>query len=275
MIQTVQTVQTVTGFARMIGTHDATQESDLFASARWYDLSINWEARLNRELPVLQDVFGPPGDLGLLDAACGTGRHITAMVAAGYRVTGVDLSDDMLAVARKHLAEQGVTAPLIRAAFDAVPSVPHRFDGIYCLGNSLAATGSAEAARGSLAALASVLCPGGRLFVQILNFEKLRTEKPALRGPRVTIVNGVEYVSLRLFSFRGNAVEVTNVTMWKDQTWRQHAGTGSLYAISGAEMTDWCRSSGLQVDALYGNYARQPFDTASSNDLIVVATRTD
>ena len=40
--------------------------------AEWYDQSINWDARLQREIPVFVDVFGAPGDGGIIDAGCGT-----------------------------------------------------------------------------------------------------------------------------------------------------------------------------------------------------------
>ncbi len=255
--------------------------SGLFDSARWYDLGVNWEARLGREVPVLCDVFGPPGKLGLLDAACGTGRHVASMADAGYRVTGLDMSADMLAATRTHMADHDVEAPLIQAAFADIPADVGPFDGVFCLGNSLAATGSAAEAERSVAALASVLAPGGRLFVQILNFEKLRVERPRARGPRVRTEDRIEYISTRVFSFCGDAVEVISVTHWRDPSgadpaaagWRHHATAGSLYAISAAQITQWCESAGMKIDATYGSYAREPFDVGTSGDLIVLATR--
>jgi len=249
------------------------QTQDLFASARWYDLGINWEARLKREVPVLCDVFGPPGGHGLLDAACGPGRQLGAMAEAGYHMTGLDASADMLTVSRANLAERGVEATLIASPFDGIPSDTGPFDGIYCIGNSLAATGSLQAAERSLGALASALVPGGKLFVQILNFEKLRNEQPRVRGPRVRRVGETEYISARVFAFQGDAVEVTNVTFWNERGWRQYARSASLYAISRQQMTDWCEANALAVDVTYGNYNRDPFDPAASDDLIVVATR--
>ena len=108
-------------------------------------------------------------------------ENSAAMAKAGYRVTGLDMSADMVAATRTHMADHGVEAPLIQAAFADVPAAVGPFDGVFCLGNSLAATGSAAEAERSVAALASVLAPGGRLFVQILNFEKLRAQRPRAR----------------------------------------------------------------------------------------------
>jgi SAM-dependent methyltransferase len=41
-----------------------------------------------------------PGSKSLLDLGCGTGRHDLLLAGMGYEVTGVDLSEEMLAVAR-------------------------------------------------------------------------------------------------------------------------------------------------------------------------------
>jgi SAM-dependent methyltransferase len=209
----------------------------------------------------------------LLDAACGPGHQLAAMAAAGYRMTGLDVSHNMLAIAGEHLAAEGAEATLIESTFEAIGPDAGPFDGIYCVGNSLAATGSEESARASFAAMASLLAPRGRLFIQILNFQKLRGERPALRGPRVCRIDGIDYVSSRLFFFNGDAVEVTSLTIWNEGGWQQYAGSGSLYAISPEQLDRWARASGLSIDERCGSYHREPFDTSCSGDLIVLATK--
>ena len=66
---------------------------DLFTSAEWYDRTINWAARLAREIPVLIEMFGPPGEGGLLDAGCGPGHQARELATRGYRVIAADLGE--------------------------------------------------------------------------------------------------------------------------------------------------------------------------------------
>jgi SAM-dependent methyltransferase len=251
---------------------------DIFDSADWYDRGINWDARLAREVPVLVEVFGLPGDGGLLDAGCGSGRHVVALAQRGYRVVGLDASGAMLELARAHAAQADVAADFVEATYaDAARAVERfaggGFDGVFCLGNALAAVGQHDDAQRSLAALTSVLRPGGRLVVQILNFAKLRAEKPAVRGPRVQRHGDREYVSARTYAFVGEHVEVTNVTLWREGgTWRHHAHGGTLCAISRAQLAAWCADAGLRIDAEWGGYDRTAFEVEASNDLIVVAS---
>lgn len=65
----------------------------------------------------------------VLDAGCGTGRHLRGLLAAGCRVTGVDFSAGMLAVARRRAP--GV--PLARADLQrGLPFAADTFDAVLC-----------------------------------------------------------------------------------------------------------------------------------------------
>ena len=48
----------------------------------------------------------------LLDIGCGTGTMAQLLASAGYNVCGIDLSEEMLAIAHERLAEQGFDVPL-------------------------------------------------------------------------------------------------------------------------------------------------------------------
>lgn len=77
--------------------------SSFQAYARAYDLLYRGkdyagEARfIDRQLRDL----GVAGDATLLDIGCGTGAHARQLVSLGWRVTGMDLSADMIALARE------------------------------------------------------------------------------------------------------------------------------------------------------------------------------
>jgi 2-polyprenyl-3-methyl-5-hydroxy-6-metoxy-1,4-benzoquinol methylase len=47
--------------------------------------------------------------LRILDIGCGTGRHSIELTKRGYRITGVDFSESMLARARAKAAEEGLS----------------------------------------------------------------------------------------------------------------------------------------------------------------------
>lgn len=68
----------------------------------------------------------------ILDVGCGTGRHAVELAKRGYRVTGLDLSEGMLDVARRKAMEAGVEVEWVHGdATDFAVDAP--FDMAICL----------------------------------------------------------------------------------------------------------------------------------------------
>ncbi|HEY2696775.1 MAG TPA: methyltransferase domain-containing protein [Pseudonocardiaceae bacterium] len=132
-------------------------ESDSVTGYRLW--SVNYDEPGNQliamEQPAVWSLLDgrQPGDA--LDAACGTGRHTRRLVELGHRVTGVDLTPEMLAI-----AEKSVPAADFRVAdLLALPFGDESFDLVVC-GLALAHLPDLGA---GIAELGRVLRPGGRL----------------------------------------------------------------------------------------------------------------
>lgn len=239
-----------------------------------YDRRIDWQARLGREIPVLRDLLGPSGGRRVLDAGCGPGRHAVALAEAGYTVTGLDEKDDMLDAARAHADQAGQTVTWIPGRYDQIPKrAPGPFDGCICLGNALAAAGSPARVRSALRAFAAVLVPGGKLFIQVLNFPPLRKQTPCVRGFRVFEINDLPAIALKVFHFHGQTVEITGLTLINDDGWKHTAFLGKLCGMSPDQLDDWVSAAGLIVRQRFGNYGREPFDPETSQDLLLLAEK--
>lgn len=110
----------------------------------------------------------------ILDMGCGTGRHALELARRGYHVTGVDLSDGMLAQAR-HIAQQEGLHTLTFQQADATQyTTPEPFDRIYCVcEGSLGLIGTGESPqahdRAVFGRLYQALKPNGRMLVTVLN----------------------------------------------------------------------------------------------------------
>ncbi|MBI1389317.1 MAG: methyltransferase domain-containing protein [bacterium] len=75
----------------------------------------------------------------VLEIACGTGVMTANLAERGYRVTGVDISPGMLAIARKRLTETRVKAQLLHGSMDdlAALRLEPGYDLAICLYDSL------------------------------------------------------------------------------------------------------------------------------------------
>ena len=81
---------------------------ELYSLPEIYDIAFTWD--LTKEIQFFGRVFQKlvPFEVErILEPACGTGRFLVTLPTHGYRVTGYDRSDAMLAYARKRIAEIG------------------------------------------------------------------------------------------------------------------------------------------------------------------------
>jgi SAM-dependent methyltransferase len=128
--------------------------------------------------------LAPASDV--LDCACGIGVEALALARAGHRVTASDGSAGMVTQARAAVAASGLAVDVSRCAWEELPSrFGPRFDGVFCLGNSIAHSPDGKAMARSLAGMATLLRPGGLLVVESRDWEGLRLarERIELRGP--------------------------------------------------------------------------------------------
>ena len=107
----------------------------------------------------------------ILEAACGTGRLMAILESEGYRVTGLDLSPEMLALARPRvkgvLVQQDMRELELREEFDAV----------LCLGSSFTYMSTDVDALKALRGFYSALKPGGILLFDNFDAERFDPEK--------------------------------------------------------------------------------------------------
>jgi len=96
----------------------------------------------------------------VLEVAIGTGRNL-AHYPAGVRVTGIELSPAMLAIARRRAADLGIDAELTEGDAEALPFEDSRFDTVVCALSLCSIPDRAKA----IGEMARVLRPGGGLLL--------------------------------------------------------------------------------------------------------------
>ena len=69
----------------------------------------------------------------VLDVACGTGRYVDSLLRHGYQVGGVDISSEMLAIARARVGHHPNLLFLRNGDAESLPLKNAQFDGITCM----------------------------------------------------------------------------------------------------------------------------------------------
>lgn len=113
----------------------------------------------------------------LLDAGCGTGETALFFAARGCKVTGIDYLEEPIQRARRKAAERGVPATFLVQDALTLKDWSERFDNV--IDSGLFHVLSDADRRRYVEGLATVLKPGGRLFLLCFS-----DEEPGTQGPR-------------------------------------------------------------------------------------------
>lgn len=102
----------------------------------------------------------------VLDVGCGGGLLSESMAALGAEVTGIDLSDKPLGVARLHLLESGQKVDYRKISVEALADeLPAHFDVVTCM-EMLEHVPNPSS---TITACARLVKPGGQVFFSTLN----------------------------------------------------------------------------------------------------------
>ena len=99
----------------------------------------------------------------VLDAPCGHGRHALELTRRGFRVSGLDRSEELLGAARARAEKEGLPIDLRLGDMRDLPWTGE-FDAAFCAGNSFGYFDDAGN-RDALRAAARALRPGGRFLL--------------------------------------------------------------------------------------------------------------
>jgi SAM-dependent methyltransferase len=148
----------------------------------------------------------------VLDCACGAGFEAIALTQAGFQVSATDASEGMVAEARRRFERTGLDIPVTQCSWDALPGLfGAEFDGVVCVGNSLAHSPSPEAMVDSLRAMCSVLRPGGLLVLESRDWEHVRSARQRLEvRDRVAVRDGVRGFTVLIWTIP-DRIEETHV----------------------------------------------------------------
>ena len=113
------------------------------------------------------DMFLPCKNHRVLDVGCGTGNFSIKLARLGCRVTGIDLSGKMLAVARRKAKQQAPDITFKRMDVYSLEFPDGYFDDVF----SMAAFEFITEPRRAYSEMFRVLKPGGRLLIGTINPE--------------------------------------------------------------------------------------------------------
>ena len=212
-------------------------EIDKFAAlaSRWWDRNSEFKP-LHDINPLRLDYVDQRAGLQgkrVLDVGCGGGILAESMAARGARVTGIDMGEAALGVAKLHLLESGLHVDYRHTSVEQLAQeIPGSFDVVTCMEMLEHVPDPVSV----IEACARLVKPEGRVFFSTLN----RTPKSY-----VFAIVGAEYV-LRLLP-KGTHNYAKFIRPSELESWARHGGL-KLVDLTGMSYNPFSRSYTLGRD---------------------------
>jgi SAM-dependent methyltransferase len=240
-----------------------------------YDRFVDWQGRLQAELPFIEEQLGAAGAHKVLDVACGTGMHAIALAGRGFSMVGTDLSPGMINQARLNGAAAGVEVRFEVAGFGAISeNVGERCVALLCLGNSLPHLLTPSDLADTLSDFANCLQPGGMALIQNRNFDRVLAQQERWMEPQYHRDGDEEWIFLRFYDFLPDDLVSFNIVTLHRQgggAWSQRVSTTQLWPLKQEELTRMLVATGFKVRQFWGDMQGNPFDPDHSPNLVVTA----
>jgi len=222
------------------------------------------ETRAEEEVRRICGWLELPVGAEVLDLCCGMGRHSMALHALGYRVTGLDLSEALLAEARVRDARSQIE--WVKGDMRRLPFA-RPFDAIVNLFTSFGYFDDDADNFQVVREIDRHLKPGGKWMIDFLNPDFVVSNLV----PCSERVEG--NLSIREERSLAEDRVVKRITIAeKNRDVRRYREQVRLYRLPDFE--NMVAATGLSIDRVYGDYHGRPYDPLSSPRMIMVGHRT-
>lgn len=244
-----------------------------------YGSLIDWDSRLKREWPFLEELFRSGPSKRVLDLGSGPGEHARFIAEHGYSVVGLDQSQSMLERARS--ASAGGDMTFVEGDLREVANaVDGRFGAAICLGNVLPHLLTDDDLARFANGLRLKLETGAPVALQFLNYDRIEAKKeralpvvfrpdPADPAASIVFLRLMELLPagrvifaptmLRFSPGSATAVELAGTERIEIRGWRR------------GEVERIFRAAGFESVEVWGSFAKEPFVETESRDVLLVA----
>ena len=227
------------------------------------------EAEAQRQVSFLQAAGLLQDGSRLLDLCCGAGRHSALISPLGVAAFGMDLSFDLLRVAREALVSAAGRARLARGDMRRLPYRDRSFHTVIQMFTAFGYFQEDAENRLVLKEVARVLKPGGGFVLDLLN--RTRAVRTLVPRSEETRTDGTLVRQERRFDPAAGRIE-KRITELKEGEEPRHRFE-SVRVFDLEEIRSWLSVVSLEITSAHGEFEEDPFDPVNSERLVILARR--
>ena len=229
----------------------------------FYGESLTDEAT-EKEVRTLVSVLGLDRPIKILDLACGYGRHANRLAALGHQVTGLDLTDGFLEIARNDARKRGVQVDYHQGDMRFL-DLDSEFDLILCLFTAFGYFEDHENLQ-VLHHIARALKPDGRFVLDIQNRDRyMQIMLPSIINEK----EGNLMVDRPSFDIQTGRLYNRRFVI-RDGVRRDKPFYVRLYSLT--EIRELLRQAGFMIDQVLGSWDGTPI-ALDSRRMVIIARK--
>lgn len=225
-----------------------------------------------QDLPFWVEMAKEYGD-PILELACGTGRVSIPLAKEGFRVTGIDISDSMLAEAKKKLSQASVSVELVKADvrdFD----LGKRFSLIIFPANSICHLLTLKDLEACLRCVRRHLERSGRFIIDVFNPRlDILLRNPSQKYPHSEYPDpgGKGTIVVTETNMYNSASQINTIKLFYSLPGREEKVVEELHMriYFPQELDELMKYNGFQIEEKFGDHGLVPFGPAAQKQLVV------
>jgi glycine/sarcosine N-methyltransferase len=232
-----------------MGTDVAAFYNDL---AEHYHLIFeDWPRAIARQAavlgPLLEERAGP-GQLRILDCACGIGTQAIGLAERGHKVVACDLSEAAVRRAEREALKRSLAMEFHVCDMRNLSSLAEKdFDAVVVGDNSLPHLLSGEEMQQAVRSIAECLKPGGILLATIRDYDALLQTRPPSQPPAFYGDNGQRRIVHQVWDWHGQEYDVHLYLTWgAGSQWTTKHFASRYRAVRRDELSSILSESGFE-----------------------------
>ena len=235
--------------------------------APYYDLFINWAARLEKEIPFILKSCGKlEKGSRALDIGCGTGYHLRALQQTGFEVQGTEPSRALRERAVRNLPGC-IVSPVTMERLASFARTHGPWDLVTCLGNTLPHLPDRLLPE-FCQALYHSLKPEAVAVIHVLGYEKILAERPDKLPAKTIQASGTTYRFERSYEYKNNHL-VFSIEIWKNDV-QVGVDREVLYPVTAPMLLAAASSAGFKQIRFYGAFDHEVEYRPESDNLVAL-----